>query len=49
MWTADVARGNGSAMELTWPVVVQDAVIHLCWTFIVWRVGAGLFEAWKDR
>ncbi len=32
---------------MTWPEAVDHAVQMLCWTFIAWRVGAGVFAWWE--
>jgi hypothetical protein len=32
---------------VTWPEAVDHAVQMLCWTFIAWRVGAGVFAWWR--
>ncbi len=33
---------------MNWPETVDHCVVCVCWTFIVWRAGAGLFARWKD-
>ena len=30
-----------------WPEAFHDSVLAVCWTFLVWRFGAGCFAWWK--
>jgi len=32
---------------MTWPEALYRSVEAVCYTFIVWRVGAGAFACWR--
>ncbi len=34
---------------MTWPEAFYKAVESICWTFIVWRFGAGCLAVWKEQ
>lgn len=33
---------------MSWPQAFNESVLALCYTFLAWRVGAGLFARWKE-
>jgi hypothetical protein len=34
---------------MTWPEAFYKSIEGVCWTFIVWRIGAGAFAVWKEQ
>lgn len=34
---------------MTWPEAFLKGVEAICWTFIIWRVGAGMMVVWKEQ
>lgn len=32
---------------MTWPEAFKATIDNVCWTFLAWRVGAGVFEWWR--
>jgi hypothetical protein len=34
---------------MSWPQAFYDGVCVVCWTFIIWRVGAGVLAIWAVK
>jgi len=34
--------------NMTWPEAFDHAVVCVCTTFVIWRIGAGLSRHWGD-